>query len=110
MTCNELYCLLSRDARRLRSTQREYEDAACQRFQVVVRWVRHQEQSYDIYDQHMPDVRSTIFAKAIRLFSCVRFEHMRPETRQYFANYLRGVSSTTTSTYSLNEVVIKSLS
>ncbi|CAG9531621.1 unnamed protein product [Cercopithifilaria johnstoni] len=88
MTSNELYCLLTRDAQRLRFTQREYEDAACQRFQVVMRWIQFQEQTYEIYDNYMQDVQSTSFAKAIRLFSCVHFEHMRPETRRHFANYL----------------------
>lgn len=94
MTINELYCLLSRDAHRLRFNQREYEDAACQRFQVVMRWIRFQERSRDIYNKPTRDVQSTSFAKAVRLFSCVRFEHMRPETRRHFANYLCSVSST----------------
>ncbi|VDK88297.1 unnamed protein product [Litomosoides sigmodontis] len=93
MTSNELYCLLSRDAHRLRFNQREYEDAACQRLQVVMRWVRFQEKSHQIYNSPAHDVQSTSFAKAVRLFSCVHFEHMRPETRRHFANYLSSLSN-----------------
>lgn len=100
MTSNELYWLLTRDAQRIRSNQREYEDAACQRFQVVMRWIHLQEQSYENYGAYLRDVQSTSFAKVIRLFSCVHFEHVRPETRRHFINYLRSVSSMSTSTFS----------
>ncbi|KAM3718025.1 Zinc finger protein [Dirofilaria immitis] len=91
MTSNELYWLLTRDAQRIRLNQRDYEDAACQRFQVVLRWIQFQEQSYQVYGTSMRDLQSTAFAKAIRLFSCVHFEHMRPETRRHFVNYLRSL-------------------
>ncbi|OZC06996.1 hypothetical protein X798_06008 [Onchocerca flexuosa] len=91
MTSNELYWLLTRDAERIRLNQREYEDSACQRFQVALRWIQFQEQNYQIHGTYMHDVQSTVFAKAIRLFSCVHFEHMRPETRRHFFNYLHSL-------------------
>uniref|UniRef100_A0A915PLU5 BTB domain-containing protein n=1 Tax=Setaria digitata TaxID=48799 RepID=A0A915PLU5_9BILA len=108
MTSNELYWLLARDAQRIRLNQREYEDAACQRFQIIMRWIQFQEQSYQIYDSYLRDVQSTSFAKAIRLFSCVHFEHMRPEIRRYFINYLRNVSFPRASTFCQDHVVMRS--
>lgn len=94
MTCNELYWLLTCDAQRIRHNPREYGDAACQRFHVVMRWIQYHGQTYDLYENYLHEVESTTFAKATRLFSCVHFEHMRPETLRNVINYLRGVSPT----------------
>ncbi|KAK6107843.1 BTB/POZ domain family protein [Brugia pahangi] len=96
MSCNALYFLLSRDAQRTRQNQREYEDAACQRFQVIMRWIYFHQQNYDYYNslKRDPNAQPVTFPRIVQLFSCVHFEHMRPEIRRYFATYIRGLSNT----------------
>ncbi|VBB29019.1 unnamed protein product [Acanthocheilonema viteae] len=102
MTSNELYYLLARDAQRVHYNSRDYERAACQRFQVIMRWIQFQEQTFQSYNDHMPGLQSTFFARTVRLLSCVHFEYMRPKTRRHCINYLRSVSPKSTSTFSLN--------
>ncbi|KAL3985108.1 hypothetical protein ACH3XW_37265 [Acanthocheilonema viteae] len=91
MTSNELYYLLARDAQRVHYNSRDYERAACQRFQVIMRWIQFQEQTFQSYNDHMPGLQSTFFARTVRLLSCVHFEYMRPKTRRHCINYLRSL-------------------
>uniref|UniRef100_A0A0R3RT81 BTB domain-containing protein n=1 Tax=Elaeophora elaphi TaxID=1147741 RepID=A0A0R3RT81_9BILA len=105
MTSNELYCLLACDAQHIYQDRREYENAACKRFQVIMRWIKCRERNYVLDDSYMRDVQSTTFGKVIMLFSCVHFERMQAETRRKLANYLRSVSFKSTSTLSFDDIM-----
>ncbi|VDN00960.1 unnamed protein product [Thelazia callipaeda] len=94
MTCNELYWLLLHDSRRMRHYPQEYESAAFQRFQIILRWIHFQERQYRMSTESNNQNIQSMFARAIRLFKCVNFQHIRPETRRQIAQYIREVSLT----------------
>lgn len=93
MTFNELIWLLEQDAQVERQTVYDQENAACNRYHVIMRWLLEHESQLQLETTNYTDVHYNFFANTSRLFNSVRFEHMRMETRQKVAEHLTNISN-----------------